>query len=128
MRVKSPFDWVITHGGRTALIDTKTLNERNFPNSSIDQHQLGQLLPHELRDGVAGYVIWLRPNDRIVFIPASTLAGAVLNRGSLTPDSPGVVDLGSSKFMDAFKIFVQTVRKPRGESPDAGPGWIPEGQ
>ena len=72
VRVKTPFDYFITAGGRSAALDCKTIETGNFTYTMIDEDQVRSLF--EVSQSIpAGYIIWFRRVDRIVFIPADTL-------------------------------------------------------
>lgn len=102
--VKTPWDWVCSYNSQTALIDTKSTQEANFPCSMISEHQVRELLQHELRGAIAGYVIWLRKSDRVFFIKASALSKLQQERGSFCDDHPGATFLGNIAF-DLRGIF-----------------------
>lgn len=70
--VKSPYDWLITRGGRSAVLDTKTIESGNFTYSCIDQDQLRNL--NETAISIpSGYVVWYRQHDTVYFYAASVL-------------------------------------------------------
>lgn len=106
IRIKSPWDFVISYQGHTALIDTKTVQGDTFPYSSITPHQVKALCDHANHGAMTGYVVWLRKTDRVIFIPAFTLHGALQskNSGSFSEKNPGVIYLGGITF-DARLIF-----------------------
>lgn len=110
MRVKSPFDWVMTHQGKSAVIDTKTTEHDFFNRSDIVEHQVKELLTHEIAGGLGGYVIWFRSMDQIIFMPASTLN--TLKRsglgGSINARNPDAILLGSSHDFDLVRLFLDT--------------------
>lgn len=105
IRVKSPFDWVLSFNGTTALIDTKTIAGKSFPNSLIDTHQALTLVRHDIEGTKAGYVMWLRQTDEFVYVSAKILCQAMQSRGSLGPDTPGVKKLGINPLVDLKLIF-----------------------
>jgi len=72
-QVKTPFDWVLSYCSKSAMIDTKTTQESTFPSSLIKDHQVSALLEHERAGVRAGYVIWFRTTQAVVFFPASVL-------------------------------------------------------
>ena len=111
IRVRSPFDWIVSKNGTTALIDTKTQEGKAFPNSKIDSHQVSELLPHETNGSIAGYVVWLREIDQIIFIPSTVLIKAQRDRGSIDGSTAGVMGIGSSNCLDASKLFGQDKAK-----------------
>ena len=105
IRVKSPFDWIVSFDGKSLVIDTKTTMANAFGFSQIDPDQVRELLHHERAHVLAGYVVWLRGVDQVIFVPASLLAAAIGEEGSFKQDSPGVWRLGSSLEFDLRKIF-----------------------
>lgn len=105
VRIKSPFDWVISHKGRTALIDTKSLDQDTFPHSLIDPHQALTLVKHETQGDMAGYVIWLRKPDEVIYVPAHALCKAMQGPGSIKLEHPEITRLGSIKALDLRQLF-----------------------
>lgn len=73
IRVRTPYDWVLTLNGKTALIDTKSFDLSRLLPSKIEPHQLKALLAHHTEGAVAGYVIHFRPEADVRFAPASVL-------------------------------------------------------
>lgn len=104
VQVKVPFDWVLTHAGRTALVDTKSCSGA-FPHSHIEGHQISAMLGHSVHGAIGGYVIWLRTQNHVVFIPATKLVACYGTRGSIDQDTPGVTLLGPCGNIDVLKIF-----------------------
>lgn len=105
IRIKSPFDYIITYQGVTAVIDTKTKDADTFPNSMIDEDQVNNLAKHDQRPTRSGYVVYLRKAERIIFIPVKLLANLIGVRGSVDQCSDGVLDLGNLQGYDLRKIF-----------------------
>jgi len=79
IRVKSPYDFTISYRGRSAMIDTKTQAGKTFPYARIDIDQARNLSQHERQGVTAGYVVWLRDIDSVVFIAAVTDGSTVLS-------------------------------------------------
>lgn len=96
VQVKTPCDWIITHHGKTFLIDTKTTDQASFPHSKITAHQVAEMLKHELHGAIAGYIIWIRKPDIVYFTQASYLHSLIGIRGSIQP-GPKTALLGTSK-------------------------------
>lgn len=69
---KSPFDFIVAKNSYAAMVDTKTVESTRFGHSSIDSNQLGWL---DYAEGAvaAGYVVWFRTNDAVVWFPARYL-------------------------------------------------------
>lgn len=107
MRVKSPFDWVMSYQGHSAMIDTKTTEHDTFSRSDIVEHQVKELLVHEMGGTLGGYVIWFRAMDQIVFMPASTLN--TLKRSgigaSINARHVDAILLGSSHDFQLVRLF-----------------------
>lgn len=105
IRVKSPWDWVITYQKQTALIDTKTVQGKAFTASMIHEHQIQQLFSHEANGAIAGYVIWLRGIQKVFFVPSSALGDIKKTGQSFTGKHPGSIFLGSDSF-DIRNLFL----------------------
>lgn len=105
IRVKSPFDFVVTHLNRTAIIDTKTLDSKAFPHSAIDPHQSITLAKHQAAGAISGYVVYLRETSEVIFIPGALLKEKYGTRGSIGPETPGIVSLDKIEKMDIGKLF-----------------------
>lgn len=97
IRVKTPFDFILTKNGKSAFIDTKTLDDKSFANSKIEEHQVNGIMPHVKAGSLGGYVVFARAIDTIYFIPVSVLHYNLYSptRGSIGPIDPGCVILGS---------------------------------
>lgn len=108
VRIKTPCDWIITYGGMTALIDTKTSMNGSFPFSKISIHQVTELCKHSQSGAKAGYVVWFRDSDEIVFLSSFLLVQALNKRGSFKTENNngiGSVYLGKSSDFKAVMIF-----------------------
>jgi len=105
IQVKSPFDWVLSYQGKAAVIDTKSTANASFSNSGIDGHQVGHMLAHAVHNTIGGYVVWLRLENQVVFIPATKLATLYGVRGSIGWRDAHCVPLGPCGNMDVRKIF-----------------------
>lgn len=93
IRVRSPFDWILSFKGKTALLDTKTISGKTFPYSAIDDFQAHILYAHEMEGAIAGYVVEIRGENRIIFLKASQLMSKLGQRGSFKPEDG--LDLGT---------------------------------
>lgn len=87
------------------MLDTKTQDGSTFPFSKIDEDQVLALLPHEKHGVPAGYVVWLREINQVIFIAAGFLQDAIGKRGSFRADSQYVKLLGSVETFSPTKIF-----------------------
>ena len=103
IRVTTPWDYVLTHRGTSALIDTKTTAAKAFSHSMIKHHQAEEMFRHHHSGARAGYVIWFQASDRIVFIPAADLVKRLTTVGSI-PDTAGT-HLGSASALFPSRIF-----------------------
>lgn len=97
IRIRSPFDWILTYRGLTALIDTKTTQESTFAHSAIDWDQIEDLYAHEARGAIAGYVIALQEANRVIFLESGYLLTKQGIRGSISYDDRQAVVLGKSR-------------------------------
>lgn len=81
---KSPFDYLCTKDGKTAVLDCKTLEQGNWSYSAITRHQLDALL--SVGNSInAGYLVWYRKRNAVVWLSCFKLRD--LRPGeSLTPD------------------------------------------
>lgn len=106
IQIKSPFDFLLSYRGKTALVDAKSTGSDTFNNSAICQHQLDEFQKHHINSVLTGYVVYLRNDDLVYFIPYSLLSEATRGlRGSIRPDYPGCIYLGNQLTMDLRLIF-----------------------
>lgn len=113
MRVKTPFDWIVTFNGLSVFVDTKTTLEDSFAHSKIEPHQVNEMAKHEAAGTRAGYVIWLRKTDVVFYIGACALQTLMKTRGSIEPSNPNCITLGSSNRMDVTLIWSHPDGSPR---------------
>lgn len=105
IRVKSPFDFLLAKRGCGNLcIDTKTLFEETFKFSEIREHQVDALLAMEIEGVPAGYLVWFRPINRIIFFHASVLARAQPNTSLKPADGIDIGDAWSMKISNILTI------------------------
>jgi penicillin-binding protein-related factor A (putative recombinase) len=108
VQIKTPWDFILTHKGRSAFIDTKTSQGKNFVHSAIELHQVQEMFKHEAAGSVGGYVIWLRETDHVIFLWASELLTLMQFKGSITEKHPKATHLGSvngAGGMQVVRIF-----------------------
>lgn len=107
MRVKTPFDWVISHDGKSAMIDTKSTLAGTFPHSAIDRNQVKAMMEHCLVGVLAGYVIATQKNHQVFFIPATILIELSFQRGSISAQDQdrNVIPLGPLTTFNPKLIF-----------------------
>lgn len=70
---KSPFDFIMSKNGKAVLFDAKSLDATTFTRSACKPHQIESLHGFELSGMTAGFVVWLREPDEVVFFKASQL-------------------------------------------------------
>lgn len=99
IRVKSPFDWVLSYRGRSAMIDTKSLSSGNFTASKIDENQVSELYAHESQDVVSGYLVFLREKNQCLFYSA----GQLIQMGLKKPVVPLLI--GNCQNFDLRLLF-----------------------
>lgn len=105
VRVKTPCDWILTFGGVSALIDTKS-SAGPFPHSKIEAHQVHEMLKHSQSGAKSGYVIWMRKTDDVVFYNSLILSQLMVKRGSIkAPLYGGANWLGKSNLFRPKMIF-----------------------
>ena len=113
LAVKTPFDFVLAKGlGEGAawvgFFDTKTTSKPSFGFHDITEHQLLSLLDMEANNCTAGYVVYFRGKNRIVFYSAGTL-NQVRPGKPLQPDDGQ--DLGT-----IFDMKLDRLRNTKGEA------------
>ena len=104
IRVKTPWDFVVSLNGKTALIDTKTCLD-NFANSQIDQNQVTKMMEHCRQRVIAGYVVWTRRTDSVFFLRAEYLYTLLGVRGSVAALDEKSTLLGSVSRFRVENIF-----------------------
>lgn len=107
VRVRSPWDFVLSYQSRTALIDTKTIDDESFPHSLLKEHQILELLHHESFGTIAGYIIYLRKVSQVFFMSATALAEFKLRKGSFDHTHHLATHLGNENFN--IKLIFQTI-------------------
>lgn len=80
-RVKSPFDWILGLWDRVAFIDTKTMAKPTIGFSDLTEHQVEQLFALSVHKQSAGYLVWHRDVNKIVFYPARMLVHLQKGKG-----------------------------------------------
>ena len=107
IRIRTPWDWILTYLGKSAFLDTKTLDGITFTRSHIVDHQVEEMVKHQLSGSIAGYVIWLRASNVVFFMDAVTL---IEIRDSKTVSSfnqthPKAMYLGTSEGFNLRSLF-----------------------
>lgn len=119
IRKRQPGDWILTYRGLTAILDTKSVAGKALPCSAINDYQRQELARHASHGGIAGYVVWTRDTKDFYFIPASVLEEkAKLKRGSIGPQEPGVISLGTEPQPNLTAIFTTHVERLLTQSDD----------
>lgn len=108
MRRQQICDFIVSWSGMSGLLDAKSCGDLRFNFSAITKHQVDEMLQHERAGIKAGYIILFRKIQKVIFFPASTLAG-MQSRTSLGVD--GGLLLGSTIDFDVRKIFGVTCVK-----------------
>lgn len=110
IRVKTPFDWIVSYKDFTGLFDTKTTETDSFAHSAIVSHQVLTLAKHHRNGTHAGYVLWFRKTDSVIFMPASQLLEISSVRGSINEKNPHATLLGTVRDgIDLSRIFECTL-------------------
>lgn len=105
IQVKTPWDYVLSYNGKTAVIDTKSTANASFSNSKIEGHQVQAMLSHSAHGTIGGYVVWLRLENQVIFVPATRLATLYGVRGAVGWRDAHCVPLGPCGNMDVRRIF-----------------------
>lgn len=92
--VPTPFDFFACKNGVPIAFDAKTVNKETFSKSEVKAHQV--LALHDLENAgmKAGYLVWFRPCEKVVFFSSLQLI-KLLPRKSLKVDDG--ICLGSIK-------------------------------
>jgi len=99
--IKSPFDFIAAKDGQTVCFDAKTIDSKTFPRSQINFDQVEKL--ELIGQGTeAGYVIWFRPSDRVVFFDWRRLSSIV--RGDSLKDDEGLY-LGDGNSFNVGRVW-----------------------
>ena len=106
IRVKTPFDWILSFNGKTALIDTKTTDSDSFSHSKIIIHQVTEMSAHQRAGTIAGYVIWFRKSNRVIFMNALDLFELSLKPGSIKKDEYKSKIIGIDSNFDMRLVFI----------------------
>jgi penicillin-binding protein-related factor A (putative recombinase) len=108
-RVATPFDYVFLYKNKTILLDAKTVDGNTFPYSAIVAHQLKSLRRCERHAHLAGYMVWHRDVDALVFYTASILH-KLKPRESLNPTLGH--HLGSLHTANIARLFSEISTRP----------------
>lgn len=107
--VKSPFDFVLSKNGQSIFFDAKTYDQECVNTSQLNYRQLEILYALEFdAKEPAGYVIYFRPVNKVIFFPASILL--TLKTDQSLHHSKGV-DLGSIYSLDFYKMVMHCIAR-----------------
>jgi hypothetical protein len=101
VQVQTPFDCILGFGNQVACLDLKSINAGTFGKSLVSAHQVDALAKIH-RHQIAGYLIYFRAVDKIVFFDAKELAD-LKDGTSLRHD--GGVFVGDSLIWNLPAIF-----------------------
>lgn len=100
--VRAPYDQLLMWKGKAAPIDAKTFDGLTLCHSDLVPHQI-EALVYAWKFGLpAGYLVWHRPVDKVVFYGALMLAD--LNPKTSLNWEDGLC-IGGVEDMDPRKIF-----------------------
>lgn len=100
---KTPFDFIIIEkGGKSVFIDSKSYDKNRISRSDLESHQITSLLFLNEHNCTAGYLVYFKPIDKIVYFSAKQLAN--LNSGEGLGLDDGLL-LGTSFEFDISKLF-----------------------
>lgn len=105
LRVPTPFDWILSYYGKTALLDTKTIATDAFPNSLIKIHQVEEMMKHHANGLITGYVVHTRKNNAVFYVPTPLLLSVINTRGSISSSHPNCTALGTLQNLDLKTLF-----------------------
>ena len=114
MSAKAPCDFLLVYQGVAAAIDTKTYDCANMKHSLLEAHQVQSLKNFHNHGLVAGYVVWFRKANKVVFFGADQLA-SLAEDAALKPEDGQL--LGTLEDMNLRSLFDAT--QPRRGSSDA---------
>lgn len=104
LRVKTPFDYIISKNKQTYLIDTKTTAGKSFSHAQITDHQVNSMFTHSFNGSVkSGYIIYFRERNLISFFDAKLLLQ--LKPGSSLEPNHGII-LGNIEKMSFSSLFL----------------------
>jgi penicillin-binding protein-related factor A (putative recombinase) len=102
IRVKQPFDFILTGFGKTICLDAKSTEGSTFPYSSIDEDQLHELNRISKNIFRAGYLVFFRTANKIIFLTCEKLS-QLKPRESL--DIEDGLDIGTRWNLNLSKLF-----------------------
>lgn len=73
VRVKTPFDFILSLPGKCVFVDTKSCSGNNFNHSDIEEHQAVELLGLHADGHRSGYVVYFNKHKKVIFYNANQL-------------------------------------------------------
>jgi penicillin-binding protein-related factor A (putative recombinase) len=114
IKVKSKPDFLVSVGGRAVLFDAKStqdtrwnLKENVFrkDNSANKLHQWHQLVAARDKGTPAGYLIWFKSDNKIVWASVENIEALVQDgHSAITVDSPHVQVINADEPIDVWKF------------------------
>jgi hypothetical protein len=101
LRVRTPFDYLISKRGFHVCVDCKSTDGSTFPYSAITHHQI-QTLQRISKDTLSGYVVLFKELRKVVFFPSSRLWN-LKPKTSLRPEDG--IDLGGLSHNSNFEVL-----------------------
>lgn len=102
--VKTPFDFVIGKNGTVCFFDAKSFDKNRLTRSDVVLHQITSLYSFETEKFIAGYLVYFRPINEIVFFDASQLVG--LEKTGISLNAEDGTYLGSIEKFNISKLFI----------------------
>ena len=102
VRVRSPFDFVLLKRTQAVVFDAKTTAETTFKYSNLTEHQLGSLKRCSEQAKNAGYLVFFRNFDEVVFYNIDILSA--LRPGKSVKPGDGMI-LGRSSSIGLDSLF-----------------------
>jgi penicillin-binding protein-related factor A (putative recombinase) len=99
---RAPCDYLLAYQGRAALIDTKTYDCDSLDHSRLEAHQVMALKNMHDHGLIAGYVVWFRKINKVVFFSANILC-TIKEDQALKPESGKL--LGPIESMNLRSLF-----------------------
>jgi hypothetical protein len=76
IRVRTPFDWILSHQGKAGFVDTKSTTELDVHLcTQVSDHQLAALRALEMQGHVCGYVVFFPKAERRRVLPCASVGG-----------------------------------------------------
>lgn len=112
--VRTAFDYVLAKNGIATFIDAKSTSDGTFKFKLIKEHQLNSLLGLERAGFTAGYLVFFRLQNKVVFFSAKILSGLRLNSGLKPEDGlhiGGIYDMRIDSLMNSYAALADKKRE-----------------